>query len=143
MKQIMIGLFLILGCDNGSNSNIALSEFDEGSSLSNVFYSKLKWTSSLISGESTSSVEIQILNTDQSDLTTTSQLNEFHLSMPAMGHGTPEEDQKITDDGNNIYTVSGIHFMMAGDAGSWSAAVTATVDGRQDVAHITIQRPVE
>ncbi|MFK7873701.1 MAG: hypothetical protein AB8C84_11155 [Oligoflexales bacterium] len=141
---LLMSLFVVVSC-GGEESLSPFPELDEATSVNQLFHAQLKWAGSLKSGVSTNAVHVTLLDKDKAALTGNVALSAFTLTMPAMGHGTIETDQTIMAHTDSVghFMVSGINFMMAGDAGAWVATVAATVNGTTDVATVTVLRPVE
>lgn len=114
-------------------------------SKNNVFHASVEWPEALKAGQGIDNkAVVTILKADDS-VPSEVELTAFHPRMPAHGHGTNEGTQKITarTDTPNVFDVTGIVFIMAGETATWVTDLVAKVDGETDEVQIPISREVE
>jgi len=127
-------------CSNAQNKQSADQTLSGEYKLSNnqAFSAKIEWDSSL-QAETYLTGMIRFKTSDDIAISSIAVSN-FEPTMPSMGHGTSMESQVISEpeSGSGIVKFSGVWFNMSGD---WDIAITATINGRQDVVHLALRVP--
>jgi hypothetical protein len=141
--MIWIIPFLLVGCGKDSDSSDDSSDVvGEAMSASDLFFATITWdpVAPKAGNTETSTAHVMLKSPDKELFTGVVSLDAFRLDMPAMGHGTNEDDQKIMPHEEMVghFMVTGIHFSMAGEEGGWVANIAATVDGKSDTAKILV-----
>lgn len=146
LKSKLFGLLTmgaLVAC--GSDDSNASSSTEYVPSKNGVFLAKVEWPEPLKAGPGVNNQAIVTIVKADGQTPGEVTFSEFHPRMPAHGHGTNETDQQIAPrtDATNVFDVTGIMFVMAGEATTWVTDVVATVDGQTDQAEVPISRDVE
>jgi hypothetical protein len=130
------------GARDGSRDDATSPSIGEADSENGVFRASLSWQpASLKAGNGTSNTgHVAITALSGEPLSGDVELTGFHPEMPAMGHGTNEDDQRIETDGTapGRFVVTGVHFSMAGGEGEWVVKLYASVEGKEDLARVAL-----
>ena len=144
-----IALILLISCgdlktqkrnttDESSRQSDAIMAAGRSLSKNGIFAAKVEWLTGPIA-EDYSKARLTFLTPTNRAPDTVSDI-QFTPFMPSMGHGTLVKEQKITAEAGspNIFQVDKIYFVMGGP---WEIRLTATVDGRKDLAVIPVKVP--
>lgn len=133
--SLLLATSLLAACGGTDNDNSGAKQAsDAQASEKGIFEVAMAWNEPLKAGQTDRASGVLTITKKDGSVPAAVEITGFHPKMPGMGHGTNESDQKFTlvAGTTNKFDITGVHFIMGGDAGEWVVEIVATVDGESD-----------